>query len=406
MEMQDFCSVERLQAAIDQICDKYVTGGPLSHLHLLLSVDGRILIDHWRGRARADGTPLAGDSLYRMASMTKPVTIAAVLRLVEQGQLALDMPVMHLLPELAEMALWTGEVDRDGAFVSLPCERAMTILDLLRHSAGFTYSIHGATALDQAYAERHLDSFQQRRTGGDYASALAELPLLFPPGERFHYSASIDLLGVVLERATGQRAEEVIHGLLFEPLGMKDSFFVVPPESLDRLTDAWFVESEGAPPVLYDRGAHSRWRAAPKSVSTGAGMVSSMRDYHHFLTMILRGGEVDGVRILSRRSVEMMLRNQLPGGGDLVAEGAVPLSETSREGVGMGLGGAVLLDPARADLPGSVGTWFWGGILSTGFFLDPDRHMIGLVMTQLMPSGMTQVREDFRRAVYGAMAER
>ncbi|MGE4431389.1 MAG: serine hydrolase domain-containing protein [Sphingobium sp.] len=394
-----------MSKAIDQLCGKYVTDGPLSHLHLFLSVDGRILIDRCHGDARADGTPLTGDSLYRMASMTKPVTIAAVLKLVEEGRLALDMPVARLLPEMAAMTLWTGEVDPDGAFLSRPCERAMTIFDLLRHSAGFTYSIHGESALDRAYALHNLDNFQQRRTGDEYAAVLAELPLLFAPGERFHYSASIDLLGVVLERATGQRAEDAIHRLLFEPLGMKDSFFVVPPECLDRLTDAWFMESEGAPPTLYDRGGQSRWRITPKSVSTGAGLVSSVRDYHRFLTMILRGGEIDGTRILSRQSVDLMLRNHLPGGGDLVGEGAVPPSETPRAGVGMGLGGAVLLDPVRAGLPGSVGTWFWGGIVSTGFFLDPVRRMIGLVMTQLMPSGMTRVREDFRRVVYDAMAE-
>jgi len=390
---------------MEKLCGKYVTAGPLSHLHLFLSQNGKVLVDMCRGKAREDGTPLSPDSLYRLASMTKPLTIAVALTLVEEGRLSLDTAVADILPEFADIGVWTGGMDREGAFASVPCRRPMTILDLMRHMAGFSYSIHAASPLDRAYAERALDAFRQRRTGEEYAAALAGLPLLHQPGERFHYSVSIDVLGLVMERLTSQRIEELMRRRLFDPLGMKDSFFVVPPGHIDRLTDAWLVEREGAAPILYDRGAHSRWRMPPQCASAGGGLVSSTGDYHRFLRMMMAGGELDGARILSRESVALMMRNQLPGGADLERMGAAPLSETRRRGVGMGLGAAVLLDPARAAIPGSTGTWFWGGLLSTGFFLDPARGLIGLVMTQLMPSDTTRLREDFRCAVYERITE-
>jgi len=405
MKNQDFLVKKALGEAADGLCGKYVSDGPLSHLQLFLSVDGEVLLDHVCGSARADGAPLRHDSLYRLASMTKPLTIAAALALVEERLITLDTPVADILPEFAVPMVWTGRIAGNGELECEPCAQTMTLLDLLSHRAGFTYSIHRADALDRAYAEQGLDQFHQRRSGPDYAAALARLPLLSPPGRRFHYSVSIDLLGVLLERVSGLGMEEVLRQRLFAPLGMEDSFFVVPPDRIDRLTDAWMWDDENGVPILYDRGGHSRWRMKPRTVSAGGGLVSSARDYHRFLNMMMQGGELDGARVLSPDHVALMMRNHLPGNADLAQEGAAPLSETTPHGVGMGLGAAVLLDPDRADMPGSPGLWFWGGLLSTGFFIDPARRMIGLVMTQLMPSGMTALREDFRRAIYEAIGD-
>ncbi len=392
--------IARLEAMADHLNAAHVAGGPLPHLQLLVSANGRVLLDRCYGEARADGTPLRADALYRLASMSKPIAIAGLLTLVEEGRIALDTPVADLVPEFARPGLWTGVLDDEGRPVATDCDGVMTILDLLRHTAGFTYSIHRASPLDRLYAERTLDSFHQRRTGDEYAAALAELPLLYPPGERFHYSVSIDLVGLVIERLSGLSLDRFLEQRIFTPLGMADSFFMVPPDRIDRLTDAWMIEKPGQPPVLYDRGGHSRWRMAQKFWSAGGGLVSSTLDYHRFLMMLMEGGTLDGRRVLSPDSVAMMLTNQLPGGGDLTADGAAEISETSRDGVGMGLGGAVLLDPARADVPGSPGCYYWGGLLSTGFVLDPVRRVIGIVMTQLMPSRTTRLREEFRQAVH------
>lgn len=405
MRNEQKSQIARLEALVDRVCDTYVTNGPLPHLQLLLSVDGEIILDHCQGQARAGGPPLQEDALYRLASMSKPLVIAAALVLVEEGRLAFDMPVAVPMPEFSRQRLWTGEVDEEGKLITIPCDGTMTILDLMRHTAGLTYSIHGATALDRFYAEHYLDSFHQRRNSDDYAAVLAEAPLLYRPGERFHYSASVDLLGIVIERVSGMSLDHFLDQAIFAPLGMVDSFFMVPPDRIDRLTDAWMVERPGAAPTLYDRGGHSRWRMPQKSWSGGGGLVSSARDYHRFLSMLMEGGVFEGRRILSQESVTRMMTNQLPSGGDLVAEGASPVSETAPEGVGMGLGGAVLLDPARVEIPGSKGTWFWGGLLSTGFFLDPVRRVIGIAMTQLMPPDTTRLREDFRRGVEEIMRE-
>lgn len=400
-----------------EICDNYVTcprgeKQKLPHLHMMLSVNGAVVAQRICGMARADGIILRPDALYRMASMTKPVTLAAALQLVEQGRLGLDQPVSDILPEFAAPAIWLGATAPDDRqesgqqFVARPLapprERPMTVLDLMRHTSGLSYSVHQADALDEAYARQGLDSFHQRRTSSDHVAALSALPLRFAPGRRFHYSASIDMLGAVMERVEGLRIEEIVRRRLFAPLAMEDSFFTVPPEKLHRLTDAWMRDGENRL-ILYDRGARSRWRFTPKSASAGGGLVSSLADYHHFLLMLMQDGEWGGARILSRESVAMMLGNHLPSGADLVAEGAAPMTETAQPGIGMGLGGAVVLDPDKAGLPGAAGCYYWGGLLSTGFFMDKARQMIGLVMTQMMPSTATSLREDFRCSVYKAL---
>tara|TARA_R110000782_G_scaffold78276_8_gene155551 strand:- start:216971 stop:218176 length:1206 start_codon:yes stop_codon:yes gene_type:complete len=393
-----------LEAAALQLSRDYCENGPLPHLQLFISVNGEVMLDRCFGRARAEGDPLQPDAIYRIASMTKPVATVAFLMLVEEGLVSLDTPLADILPEFRQVRIWTGGTDEKGALATAPCERPIMLIDLLRHTAGFSYSFHGATPIDQLYGERYLDSFHQRRTGREYAAALAELPLQMTPGECFHYSLATDLLGVVIEQIAGMPLDRFLEARIFEPLGMSDSFFVVPAGREDRLTDAWQWDGKGLP-TLYDRGAHSRWRVEQKFYSAGGGLLSTVQDYHRFLRMLMQGGELDGERLVSREHVALMLSNHLPGGGDLEEEGAAPVSETSQPGIGMGLGGAVILDPARALATGSVGTYFWGGLLSTGFFLDPPRQIIAIVMTQLMPSGMTNLREDFRRCVYAALRQ-
>ncbi|MGD9811091.1 MAG: serine hydrolase domain-containing protein [Sphingobium sp.] len=392
-----------LTSAAERLSRNYVENGPMPHLQMLVSVDERVVLDHVSGEARADGEPLQRDALFRIASMTKPLVTAAFLTLVEAGRVSLETPLATIIPEFSEMRLWDGNVDKDGQPThGNRVERPITLYDLLRHSAGFSYSIHRASALDAIYGALQLDNFQHKRTAAEYASQIAALPLLYPPGERFHYSIATDLLGVVIERVAGEGLDAFLADTLLDPLGMIDTAFVVSADKQDRLVDAWMLDETGAPTV-YDRGEQSRWRVEPKFFSAGGGLVSTAADYHRFLRMLMHGGEREGRQILAPGTVALMLRNHLPGGGDLVAERSVPLSETSLPGIGMGLGGAIVLDSTETQAPGSPGTYLWGGMLSTGFFLDPARRIIGLIMTQLMPSGSTELREDFRRAVYGAL---
>jgi len=392
----------RIAAAAKDLAERYYGQGPLPHLHLHVSVRGEPLLEQCYGYARDGGTVLEKDAIYRIASMTKPVIVAAFMTLVEEGAASFDMRLADIFPAFAEMQLWSGSCDATGALESLPCDTPITLYDLVRHSAGLTYSFNAATPIDRLYAEQALDSFHQRRDAEGYAAALAALPLVYRPGTRFHYSVAIDLLGAVIERLSGMGLDQFLDRRIFAPLGMEDSFFVIPPEKEHRLADAWMWDGKGDP-QLYDRGAQSRWRISQKFYSAGGGLLSTVQDYHRFLGMVMAGGTWNDVRILKPESIALMRHNHLPGGGDLERESSVCLSETSLPGIGMGLGGAVMIDPAKASAPASIGTYFWGGILSTGFFMDPKHEIIGLVMTQLMPSGMTNLREDFRRMVYGAV---
>lgn len=396
-----------MDSALRGLISTYVEGGRVPHLHCFVSVDGTPVADICAGRSRADGEAphdhvLDKNALYRIASMSKPIVVAAFLTMVEEGRVSFGTLLEAVLPEFAQVERWTGRVDDEGQLIGVPNEMPMTMYDLLRHSAGLSYSFHAQTPLDRLYAERYLDTFHQRRNSAEYVQALADVPLAFAPGERFHYSASIDLLGLAMERIADQPLDDILAQRILQPLGMNDTGFVLRPDQVGRLTDAWQTDGAGAL-TLYDRGQQSRWRVAQKCYSAGGGLLSSTSDYHRFLLMLLGGGTLDGVRILSPESVDNMMANHLPGGGDLESAGSGPLSETSLPGIGMGLGGAVIINTHQARAAGSQGTYFWGGILSTGFFLDRSRSIIGLVMTQMMPSGAANLREDFRTAVYSGL---
>lgn len=391
----------RLERGAERLIGAQVATGVIPHVRMLVSVAGENVLDVCAGAARAGGDALAPGALFRIASMSKPIAVVAFLALVERGLVALDTPVADIVPEMAAPRVWTGEAPSGGPLPTRPARRTMRMLDLLRHTSGLSYGFHRRTPVDALYEAADLDDYHRRRTSTDYAAALATMPLAFEPGEGFCYSLSIDLLGIAMERLTGEPLDSLLRSLVLDPLGMADTGFRLTPERMARLTDAWQVGPDGAR-TLYDRGERSRWRLPRKSWSAGGGLLSSAEDYHRFLRMLAGGGMLEGRRILSPESVVRMLRNQLPSGGDLEREGCFPLSETGTKGIGMGLGGAVLLDPPAAGEKGAAGCYFWGGILSTGFFLDPARQLIGIVMTQLLPSSATRLREDFRAMVEGA----
>jgi CubicO group peptidase (beta-lactamase class C family) len=280
----------------------------------------------------------------------------------------------------------------------------MRIIDLMRHTSGLTYSFQNRTPLDALYADRQLDTFQQKRTSDEYIAALAELPLEFSPGNSWNYSVSTDVLGIVVERVSGESLDRYFARHIFEPLAMKDSFFQVPDDKRDRLTDAWLLNDAGEV-TLYDRGAQSRWRLPQKSWSGGGGLVSSADDYHRFCRMLLRGGELDGHRLLSPKTIALMTSNHLPGGVDLASISQSMFSESTYAGAGFGLGVAVTLDPVPTLLPGSAGEYYWGGILSTSFFVDPVERIIAILMTQIMPSSAFNIRREFRTLLYSSLTE-
>ncbi|WP_323810241.1 serine hydrolase domain-containing protein [Sphingobium baderi] len=374
---------DRIDALVDRLDRTYVASGKLPHLQLLLSRDERTVLSVSLGQARETGEMLRDDALFRIASMTKPVTAVAFMMLVEQGLVRLDDPVTDVIPEFARL-----RVGLEGCALKRP----MRMIDLLRHTSGLTYGLQRRTPIDARYRALGLDEFQQKRTPDDFIAAVADIPLEFSPGESWNYSISTDVLGVVVERLTGMDLESLFHARIFDPLGMPDSFFTVPADRVDRLTDAWRFTEDGL--ALSDRGARSSWSRPLRFRSGGGGLVSSTADYHRFARMLLRGGELDGVRLLRAETVKAMRANHLPDGRDLASMSTGMFSEVDYAGVGFGLGLAMGLETQD---------YSWGGIFSTWFFVDPVLRMIGILMTQHLPSSTYPIRAELRAAARTAV---
>ncbi|WP_037491109.1 serine hydrolase domain-containing protein [Sphingobium indicum] len=379
---------DRLDALVGHLDATYLAPGKLAHMQLLVSRDEQPLLSLARGVARASGEPLQGDALFRIASMTKPVTSVAFMMLVEAGKVTLDTPVADVIPEFADLRVGRGNRAR--------MKRPMRMIDLLRHTSGLTYGLQRQTPIDARYRLLGLDEFQQKRTSDDFIADLARLPLEFSPGERWNYSVSTDVLGVVVERLSGMALDAFFRTRIFDPLGMTDTGFVVRDDQVDRMTDAWRLDEDGQR-VIADLGARSGWRRQGRFLSGGGGLVSSVADYHRFARMLLRGGELEGVRLLRADSVAMMRDNHLPGGGDLARHSTGMFSEADYNEVGFGLGFAMGLENRE---------YYWGGVFSTYFWIDPVEHLIGIFMTQLLPSSAYPVRAELRAGVWSAIVER
>lgn len=396
----DDARLKRIEAYLD---DRYIRPGLLPHAQLLVSRDEEIVSFLSLGAARADGEALAEDALFRIASMTKPVTSVAFMMLVEEGRVALDTPVHAILPEFADMRVRVSGGEDGAPFLTELPDAPMRMIDLLRHTSGLTYSFQQQSPIDAAYATQKLDVFHQLRSSDEYIAALAALPLEFSPGASWNYSVATDVLGIIIERLSGLSLAEFFASCIFAPLRMDSTFFEVPQDHQPRLADAWQIDGQGVR-TLYDRGESSRWRVPLKSYSGGGGLVSSTHDYHRFCRMLLRGGELDGARLLSPKTIALMTSNHLPGGGDLAGASRSMFSESQNAGIGFGLGFAVTQNPVTAMLPGSAGEYYWGGMLSTFFFVDPVERIIAVFMTQVMPSSAISIRRELKTLIYAALA--
>lgn len=391
----------RLSAIDALIAERYVDSGKLPHAQLLVARDGEIVHFSHQGTSRDGGAAIDEASLFRIASMTKPITSVAFMMLVEQGLVAVDTPVHHVLPEFKDLGVYNG----GGAgvpFLTKPTAEPMRMVDLLRHTAGLTYGFQNRSNVDAAYRSQGLDTFDATLDLDAFVAKLATLPLEFSPGAGWNYSVATDVLGAVIERVSGMKFDAFLRTRLFEPLGMHDTFFEVPADKVERLTDCYtFHPKRGR--VMLDRGDDSRWAKPAKLLSGGGGLVSTSLDYHRFCTMCLRGGELDGVRILGRKTLDLMTQNHLPGKSDLAAMSKSLFSETQNAGTGFGLGFAIIDDVAKSMIPGSQGEYYWGGMFSTAFFIDPVERVHMVFMTQVSPSGLYPVRREIKTMLYAAL---
>jgi CubicO group peptidase (beta-lactamase class C family) len=337
------------------------------------------------------------DAIFRLYSMTKPVTVVALLMLMEEGRIALDDKVARFIPGFAGLKLADG---------SAPA-RAMTVLDLLRHTAGFTYGFHNRTPIDAAYRAERI---AERDTEGGLPTMIAQLtklPLEYSPGDAWIYSVAIDMAGYLVELVSGQAYADFVRQRILKPLGMTDTDFLVPEGKRDRFA-ACYMFKDGRL-ELFDDSQKSNFFAPPKLESGGGGLVGTAADYLRFCRMLLAQGSLEGMQLLSPKTVTLMTANHLPGGKEIadLSPDADAFNETGYRGIGFGLGVAVTLNPARAGIPGTAGEFTWGGMASTTFFVDPAEEMIVIFMTQVIADTARRVRlrRTLRTLVYGAMTQ-
>ena len=386
---------------------RYLDTGLLPNAQLLIAQEGEIAHFSHQGAAReGNGAAIDETSLFRIASMTKPVTSIAFMMLVEEGLVAVDTPVHHVLPELKNIGVYNGG-GGGVPFLTKPTAEPMRMLDLLRHTAGFTYGFQQRTNIDAAYREGKIESWHGHLDLDGFVAALGRIPLEFSPGTSWNYSVATDVLGAVVQRVSGMPLDSFFRTRIFAPLGMDDTFFQVPADKVHRLTDCWTLKpgpkEEGGGRVLMDRGERSAWAMAPRLVSGGGGLVSTSLDYHRFCSMLLNGGTLDGVRIVGRKTLDLMTMNHLPGGADLASLSKSLFSEAANAGTGFGLGFAVNIDVARTMIPGSAGEFYWGGMFSTAFFYDPVERIHMVFMTQLSPSSTYPIRRELKTMIYAAL---
>jgi CubicO group peptidase (beta-lactamase class C family) len=388
---------ERLKRLDAFVAERYLAPGLIPHAQLLVARDGAPVHFSTQGEARP-GEPLREDSLFRIASMTKPVATLAFMMLLEEGKVSLDQPVHSVLPELETLEVYQSG-DHETGFRTRPPDRPMIMLDLLRHTSGFTYEFQNLTPVDAAYRALGLGVIRPERELEDFVATLATVPLEFSPGEAWNYSVSTDVLGLVVQRLSGLPFEDFLRTRIFEPLDMVDTGFQVPEGHLHRLPEAWWLHPEKGT-IVFDRaGAESSFARPPVLVSGGGGLISTTADYHRLVATLLGGG----APLVGRKTLELMTRNHLPGGADLTELSRSMFSEAIYSGQGFGLGFGVNLDPVKSMAPGSAGEYYWGGIYSTYFFVDPVERVSMIFMTQLMPSSSYPIRRQLKAMVYGAL---
>jgi len=395
-----FCT-ERL-ARLDRFLQtRYIETGKLPCAETLIYRHGEIVHRSRLGLADVErGRPLAEDTLFRIYSMTKPITSVAFMMLVEEGLVALDDPVHRFIPAWEGLGVYDG--GGPGAFRTRPPERPMQMIDLLRHTSGLTYGFQQRTPVDAAYRARRIGGIAPGGSLEDMITALADLPLEFSPGTAWNYSVSTDVLGYLIGKIADKPFEDVIQDRILTPLGMKDTGFSVRKGEEGRLAACYQATADGGF-TLQDDPAASPFLSPPVMASGGGGLVSTTDDYLRFCRMLLQGGVLDGVRLLAPKTLELMTANHLPGGKDIHSLSRSMFSESTYAGVGFGLGFATTLNPALTLLPGSAGDFFWGGMASTYFWIDPREDMIVLFMSQLIPSSTYPVRRELRTLVYSAL---
>jgi CubicO group peptidase (beta-lactamase class C family) len=389
-------STERLER-IDSVMQAYIDRRETAGVVTLVARKGKVVHFSALGERDAEsGAPMTHDSIFRIASMTKPIASVALMMMYEEGRFQLRDPISKWLPEFADMRVAIPSPPQErvtGRYKTVPAETRITVQQILTHTAGLPNSYRGIT---QPEFQRMSAQTTPGDTVGDMIKRLAALPLNFQPGEHWEYGRATDVVGRLVEVMSGQTLDEFFKERIFAPLNMTDTHFFLPQSKLDRFTALYGPDANGKITLSEAPTAASRYVAEPHTYFSGAGgLVSTARDYFRFQQMMLNGGELEGTRLLSRKTVEMMTANHTGDKGIWLAG----------PGYGFGLGYAIVTDLGPAATPRSEGSYYWSGAFGTIFWVDPVEEVIGIVMQQLRPYTHINVRPDMASMTYQAIVD-
>jgi CubicO group peptidase (beta-lactamase class C family) len=393
-------SAQRLRQ-IDKVMQSYVDQNKLAGVVALVARHGRSAYCEQFGMMDLEASkPMQFDTIFRIYSMTKPITSVGAMMLYEQGYFDLNDPVSKFIPEFADLKVFVS--GSEDAFETKELAQEITIKHLLTHTSGLSAGFFEDSPVELMYAKQEFSIIPVLKLQiplKEMVQRLVKLPLITQPGTAWRYSKATDVLGYLVEIISGLPLNEFFEEKIFKPLGMKDTGFYVPEVKLERLATLYGPGENGGFELL-DSPLSSQFSQPTDCLSGGAGLVSTASDYMRFAQMLLNGGELNGTRLLGRKTINLMSSNHLPD--DLIP---IQLGSNTLHGCGFGLGFRVLVDVAQAGQLGTAGEYGWGGYASTSFFVDPDENLIGLVLTQLAPSYTYPIRDQMKVLVYQALVD-
>ncbi|HEY9219395.1 MAG TPA: serine hydrolase domain-containing protein [Phenylobacterium sp.] len=399
----------RLDRIDDHIQRNYIAPGKIAGCQVAINRRGhQAYFKSFGNMDRERSRPMGDDTIFRIYSMSKPITSVALMQLYEKGYFQLNDPVSRFVPEWKNHQVWVSGTGADMK-TEAP-KRPVSMRDMLCHTGGITYGSalvalgapDAGHPVDRVYAEKGVRRGRDE-TLRDFMKKLGDVPLRYQPGEHWMYSLSTDVCGALVEIISGQPFDQYLQENIFGPLGMNDTSFWVTPEKADRFA-ACYRRGADKSLQLIDDPEKSEYLHNPTFFSGGGGLTGTTADYMRFCEMLRRGGELDGARILGPRTIELMHRNHLKDGKDLTEMAIGSFSETANEGVGFGLGFASTLDSVAS---GSIaaGDYYWGGAASTIFWVDPKEELSVVFMTQLMPSGAFNFRGQLKSIIYSSIVD-
>ena len=391
-------------ARIDRHFQHYIDDHRLPGWQIVVARHGKVVHHSVSGmRDVQAGAPVEPDTIWRIYSMTKPITAVLALQLWEEGAFELNDPLHRYIPSFRDTRVWrAGSVNNP---VTEPMTESLRLWQLFAHTAGLTYGFMYNHPVDELYRRAGFEWGVPKDTDlAGVCDVLAGLPLLFQPGTEWNYSMGLDVLGRVLEVVSGQPLDELMRTRLLEPLGMHDTTWFVPGPQQHRLAALYGAHPTRGTAVPLGQMGEAALHP-PRFLGGGGGLQSTAFDYQRFVQMLANGGELEGTRILSPRTVRYMASNHLPGNVDLTAFGRPLFSETTFDGVGFGLGVSVTIDPVKGRVPGNAGEYAWGGAASTAFWVDPVDDLTVAFYTQLLPSSTHPIRSQLKQLVYQSLLD-